>query len=194
MEVGYAAGMVDIPAARDLAYRLLADALPRRWAHTRGVAAQAEAVARAVGADGELLVSAAWLHDIGYAPDLVDTGFHPLDGARYLRDQVAAGQRLCRLVGNHSCALIEARRRGLAETLAAEFPAEESLVADALTYSDMSTSPDGEPVTPEQRLREIVDRYGEGHLVSESMTEAHPHVQRAAAAVRHALAQQPVGE
>ena len=31
------------------------------------------------------LVAAAWLHDIGYAPELVETGFHPLDGARYLR-------------------------------------------------------------------------------------------------------------
>jgi len=28
---------------------------------------------------------AAYLHDIGYAEPLVDTGFHPLDGAVYLR-------------------------------------------------------------------------------------------------------------
>jgi len=26
------------------------------------------------------LEAAAWLHDIGYAPDLVVSGFHPLDG------------------------------------------------------------------------------------------------------------------
>ncbi len=32
----------------------------------------------------EALVAAAWLHDIGYAPEVTDTGFHPLDGARYL--------------------------------------------------------------------------------------------------------------
>jgi hypothetical protein len=30
-------------------------------------------------------MSAVLLHDIGYAPDLVITGFHPLDGARFLR-------------------------------------------------------------------------------------------------------------
>ncbi|MFF0177015.1 DNA methyltransferase family protein [Micromonospora profundi] len=27
---------------------------------------------------------AAWLHDIGYAPEIVDTGFHALDGGRWL--------------------------------------------------------------------------------------------------------------
>ena len=32
------------------------------------------------------MTAAAWLHDIGYAPAVDDTGFHPLDGARYLRD------------------------------------------------------------------------------------------------------------
>ncbi len=31
------------------------------------------------------LVAAAYLHDIGYAPELAITGFHPLDGARHLR-------------------------------------------------------------------------------------------------------------
>jgi len=32
----------------------------------------------------DTLVCADWLHDIGYAPALVATGFHPLDGARFL--------------------------------------------------------------------------------------------------------------
>jgi hypothetical protein len=37
-------------------------------------------------------VAAAWLHDIGYAPAIAEsgTGFHPLDGARYLRDKMRA--------------------------------------------------------------------------------------------------------
>ena len=30
---------------------------------------------------------AAWLHDVGYAPSLVETGLHALDGARFLRDR-----------------------------------------------------------------------------------------------------------
>jgi DNA-binding Xre family transcriptional regulator len=39
--------------------------------------------------------AAAWLHDIGYAPDLIVTGLHALDGARYLRDARHADAMLC---------------------------------------------------------------------------------------------------
>jgi hypothetical protein len=47
--------------------------------------------------DREILVAAAWLHDIGYAPGLAETGFHPLDGARWLRT-AGFGDRLAGLV------------------------------------------------------------------------------------------------
>lgn len=33
----------------------------------------------------DCLVAAAWLHDIGYAPSVRQTGFHPLDGAMFAR-------------------------------------------------------------------------------------------------------------
>src|ERR1039457_5359244 len=72
--------------AQSLARTLLADALPRRWSHVQGVAARARSLAPAVGADADLLEAAAWLHDIGYLPELAATGLHGLDGARYLRD------------------------------------------------------------------------------------------------------------
>jgi HD superfamily phosphodiesterase len=67
------------------------------------------------------LEAAAWLHDIGYAPGLAVTGLHALDGARYLRDAQHADAMLCRLVAHHSCAIIEARERGLADVLSLEF-------------------------------------------------------------------------
>jgi hypothetical protein len=38
----------------------------------------------------------------------------------------------------------------------------------------MTTSPDGQPVPVEQRLAEIHDRYGSGHLVSRSIRHATP--------------------
>jgi HD superfamily phosphodiesterase len=50
-------------------------------AHVQGVAARARSVAPAVGADAGLLEAAAWLHDIGYVPELTATGLHGLDGA-----------------------------------------------------------------------------------------------------------------
>src|SRR5580693_4887911 len=78
---------VDLDAwAASLARAKLREPLPRRWSHSRGVAARARTLAPILGPDASLLTAAAWLHDIGYAPALAETGFHPLDGARYLRD------------------------------------------------------------------------------------------------------------
>jgi HD superfamily phosphodiesterase len=69
--------------AFELAGGKLAGVLPR-W--VQGVSRRARLVAPLFSVDdGELLVGAALLHDIGYAPELVGTGFHPLDGARCLR-------------------------------------------------------------------------------------------------------------
>lgn len=63
--------------ARDLARKHLETPLPRRWAHTQGVARQARTLAPILGDQADLLEAAAWLHDVGYTPDLVTTGFHP---------------------------------------------------------------------------------------------------------------------
>lgn len=175
--------MDQVEWARDLSKRLLADPLPRRWAHSQAVGRKAESIASAFGADADALISAAWLHDIGYAPGLAVTGFHPLDGARYLRDKTAAEPRVCSLVAYHSCAAIEARNREMADVLAAEFEPVGGLLADALTFADMTTSPDGTPVAVEDRLAEILDRYGPGDVVTRSISEASPDIRRAADAV-----------
>jgi hypothetical protein len=152
--------------AEELAHKLLEVPLPQRWAHVQGVAARARFLAPILGDDAELLEAAAWLHDIGYSPEVADIEFHPLDGARYLRDVQCADPMLCRLVGNHSCALIEAEERGLNHELAAEFPAAPEELSDALTYCDMTTSPTGIPVSVGERLAEIRQRYGPAHVVT----------------------------
>lgn len=175
--------MAHVSWARELSGRLLAEPLPRRWSHTQGVAGKAASVADIMSDDAEVLVCAAWLHDVGYAPELVVTGFHPLDGARHLRDVAGADDRLCRLVAHHSYALIEAERRGLADELAGEFPEVGGFVADALTYCDMTTSPDGDPVSIDVRVAEILNRYGDGDPVAESIREARPEIERSARAV-----------
>jgi hypothetical protein len=86
---------------------------------------------------------------------------------------------LCRLVAYHSCAIIEAGERGLADIVALEFEPASDNLSSALTDCDMTTSPDGEPVTVERRLAEIRDRYGPGHLVSRSIQRATPMILRA---------------
>ena len=166
-------------SAEPPAQALLQKPLPRRWAHVQGVAAQARSLAPVLGADADLLEAAAWLHDIGYAPDLATTGFHPLDGARYLRDTQHAGIMLCRLVAHHSCAIIEAGERGLADVLTLEFEPAPHALSSVLTYCGMTTSPDGELVPAERRLAEIQQRYGPGHLVSRSIQRAAPMILRA---------------
>ncbi|MEU5990792.1 HD domain-containing protein [Spirillospora sp. NPDC047418] len=162
--------------ARDLARKHLETPLPRRWAHTQGVARQARSLAPILGDEADLLEAAAWLHDIGYAPDLVRTGFHPLDGARYLRNTHQADIHLCRLVAHHSCALIEARERGLSIPLTREFGTQPPHLSTPLIYCDMTTGPRGEPLSVEQRITEILARYGAGHLVTRAITRASPQL------------------
>lgn len=149
--------------AAGLASEKLAAALPGRWAHVQGVARRAHGVVPMFW-DGTLLVSAALVHDIGYAPEVAKTGFHPIDGARYLR-RVGAPDRLVNLVAHHSCATVEAQLRGLSDELA-EFEDERSALRDALWWADMTTTPDGCETTVTARLTEIRNRYGTDNLVS----------------------------
>src|SRR4051812_5947626 len=87
--------------------------LGRRWLHVQQVAHRAEQLAPAVAATNRPhLVAAAWLHDVGYAPKIVVTGFHSLDGARYLAAQ-GWPDVLVQLVAHHTGAWSEATERGL---------------------------------------------------------------------------------
>ncbi|ASF13075.1 hypothetical protein NBRGN_067_00360 [Nocardia brasiliensis NBRC 14402] len=160
--------------AQALAQKLLADQLPKRWKHVSGVARQGAAIAPAFGTDGDTLVAACWLHDIGYAPDIATTGFHPLDGAEYLTEK-GWDPRICALVARHSCAIREARLRSLEAELA-QFPDEESPLRDALWYCDMTTDPRGKELPVDARLSEILARYGEGSVVFAFIQEARPEL------------------
>jgi len=133
---------------------------------------------------------AAWLHDIGYAPELVETGFHPLDGARYLR-RIGVDAHIVSLVAYHSCAQIEAEVRGLGSELVAEFAPAEPMLTDALLYCDMTTGPDGDYVRPAHRLVEIRGRYGPDHEVTRFVERAASEILTAAARVEEMLPGQP---
>jgi hypothetical protein len=124
--------------------------------------------------DGEVVIAAAWLHDIGYAPELTASGFHPLDGARYLRD---AGwpEAIVNLVAHHSGARFEADERGLAEALA-EFPFSDTSRSDALAAADLTTGPSGESLTYDERIAEILSRYPAAHPVHRTWLKAAPVV------------------
>ncbi len=152
--------------ASSIASELLSAELPRRWNHVVGVSRRGRDVLDDLvdESTGLLLEAAGVLHDIGYANPLVETGFHPLDGARYLRS-IGFDERVVNLVAHHSCARIEAQLRGLDRFLEADFSIDRSLPHDELCFCDMTTSPDGELVTVEHRLADVMKRYGPGSVV-----------------------------
>ncbi|USY17457.1 HD domain-containing protein [Nocardiopsis exhalans] len=161
-----------------------------RLAHVRCAARRAGHAAPALPVqDRELLVAAALVHDIGYAPPLVNTGFHPLDGARWLRDQGADDRLVC-LVAHHTGAAFEAERRGLSDQLKA-YTREESATADALWYADLTSGPAGEATTFEERVNEILTRYEPGSVVHESVTAARPFLAAAVERTKERLAAYP---
>ena len=153
-------------AARDLATTLLAEPLPQRHAHVTGVATrmtellQQPAAHALTDRDRDELIAAAWLHDIGYSPTLVDTGMHAIDGARYLQTapEAAALAHLAPLVEHHSNARYEATARGLTLTSDTPDPLHRSLLWGAA----VTTAPTGAPIHWPDRLADIRDRYPDG--------------------------------
>jgi HD superfamily phosphodiesterase len=161
--------VADVSRAAKLAEQRLSG-MGDRWRHTQAVAARARSASPAVAPDDrDLLVAAAWLHDIGYADSVADTGLHPLDGAEYLTRRFAP--RLAALVAHHSCARFEAAERGLTQSLSA-YDRETGPVADALIYADMTIGPTGETVTVVDRIAEILDRYPREHPVHRAIARA----------------------
>lgn len=69
-------------------------------------------------------------------------------------------------MAHHSCAVHEARVRGLGRELLAEFHREDSVTYDALVYCDMTTGPGGETVSFADRMDEIERRHGPDHEVT----------------------------
>lgn len=171
--------------AGELSRQLLAP-LGNRWQHVQGVVRRAQAVAALFNQEnGDNLISAAYLHDIGYAPSLVVTGFHPLDGARYLRS--LGYERLALLVAYHSESQFEAALRGYATELAA-FSRERSAVADALTYCDQLTNSVGEAVSLRERHADIRARYAADSVVARSCRQALPYLALAVGRTKRRLA------
>jgi putative nucleotidyltransferase with HDIG domain len=178
---------LDTPqGAAELAESLLSP-LGNRWLHTQAAAARAREAAAAVSvADRELLVAAAWLHDIGYAPELRDTGFHPLDGARHLAS-LGAPMRLVRLVAHHSGAVYEAEERRLSAELAVH-EREDSPVLDALVFADMTTGPAGQSFDFDTRIDEILVRYEPGTEVHDAIGKARGYLGAAVERTRRRIA------
>jgi putative nucleotidyltransferase with HDIG domain len=176
-----------VNVARTLAEGLVGE-LGDRWAHTIGVAQRAEELSVTVAStEREVLVVAAWLHDIGYSPGLRASGFHPLDGAAYLH-QHGWPDRVCALVAHHSGARFIARVLGLHHALD-RYPHEQSPVSDALTYADQTTGPQGQPVSMDERIAEMLTRRGDNSPHAKVQHLREPYLRAVAERVQRRLSE-----
>jgi hypothetical protein len=175
-----------VRVAEALAEVLLRD-LPERWRHTRGVAERAEQLSVTVPeTEREVLVAAAWLHDIGYGDEVRVTGFHPLDGADHL-DRQGWPRRVSGLVAHHSGAAFLAPLHGLTAELA-RYPDERSAVADALTYADQTVGPNGRCMTLDERMTDMLARHGRQSPNARVHRDREPFLRAVAARIRPRLA------
>ena len=142
-----------------------------RWAHvsTVGRVVQ-ELLVSGMNEVTEDVVCAAWLHDIGYSPAVVVTGFHPLDGAKFLQS-AGAPSAVVALVGHHTGAAYEAEERGLADEWRA-LPCPDADSLDILTMVDLAIGPSGEPELDVDRIAGILSRYGEGDPVHRAVAKS----------------------
>lgn len=137
-----------------------------------------------------MLIQACYLHDIGYSPKLQRYGFHPLDGAIFAAQQQFA-QPIVAAVLFHSCAYEAVKEERNPEMLTI-YEKHDSLLTDQdrcfiqlVTYCDIQTSPTGETITFQERLDEIITRYGLDHPVSQMMQKNKSYYEELIRQVHH---------
>ncbi|WP_454110192.1 HD domain-containing protein [Leifsonia shinshuensis] len=183
-----------VDRARTLASERLAVAMPQRWAHVLGVARTASDIAPRIltrDAAADAVIAAAWLHDVGYAPSIATTGFHPVDGARFAKS-AGMPDLVVSLIAHHSGASAEAIERGLDAELA-EFDPPPGVVLDVVTYADMTTAPDGTPIDAERRVSEILSRYSTDDPVHAAVSRSSAELLATVARIKTQLRLAPVG-
>lgn len=157
-----------------------------RLVHSRRVAARiGEAIPLVEPEWRAALDAAGWLHDVGYSPALSLIGFHPLDGARWLRQEGWSDQ-VTRLVAWHTRAEKEAELRGLPR-YDEEFPRPPAFVVAVLTWADLTSSPDGVVCDAQERLQRILETHPAGSPVHEATRASWALLMEDVAAVRTAL-------
>jgi hypothetical protein len=167
-----------VAIAADLTQHIL-DSDPDRLAHSKAAARRAEFLTLTVEPEcAALLVAAAWLHDIGYAPRLRDTGFHPIDGARHLQT-IGWPPAICNLVAHHSGARFVASILHLDRQLEA-YPFSQDAVSDALTVADQTIGPKGQAMTLDERMSDMLKRHGPDSPNALAHPQREPYIRAAA--------------
>jgi hypothetical protein len=173
-----------VQQSREFASELL-QGMGNRWSHVVSVGQQAEVLTGESPLVTQNVVLAAWVHDVGYAPEIASTGFHALDGALAL-ERLGAPVEVVALVGHHTGARHEAEERGLLPDWSA-LPTPEVADLDVLTMIDLATSPTGQPVRDVDRVAEILRRYDGDHPVHRAVTRSQDELLVASARAKKLL-------
>jgi hypothetical protein len=155
-----------------------------RYHHILGVVRNMEELLPKLDLNEEVkkeLIQAAFLHDIGYNPELNKNNFHPLDGAIFAQ-QSGFSKPVIAAILFHSEAYetVKKARTDLLDIYETNKPLldeQDRLFIDLITYCDVQTSPQGEKISLEERVQDVVNRYGEDHLVSQMMIFCKPKYQ-----------------
>lgn len=121
-------------------------------------------MAEKLGLDQNEAIILGLLHDIGYSDKLKETGFHPLDGYNYLKE---IDENLAERMLLHTSTPEEAEMRGIVMPVV-----KEDAYSMLLSYADARVLATGKRVSSEERLLDIINRYGSDHLVSKANIKA----------------------
>lgn len=168
--------------------KILNDYIPsvtNRYKHIIGVVRQMKHLLDRIDIADKLkplLIQTAYLHDIGYCDRLNATNFHPLDGAIFAQNH-GFPKPVVAAVLFHSGAYESAKkaRRDLVSIYDANITLlvdTDWLFIDLVTYCDLHTAPNGEKITFDERIQDIVQRYGENHDVSRFMVGNHKNFKK----------------
>lgn len=122
---------------------------------------------------------AALLHDIGYSEEVNFTGFHPVDGYRFLRAKgyvkdildVVLHHSLARedYLHNHSTKELEDYKEIILSDRAQK-------ILEIVSYADWHTDGQGNRVSVDGRYADILDRHGHNSKVGEFMLSIRPQI------------------
>ncbi|WP_225727198.1 MULTISPECIES: HD domain-containing protein [unclassified Nocardia] len=155
---------------------LLSSLTDARRAHSIEVGRKVESMADSLPVEiRSMTISAAYLHDVGYGHPVI--GFHPIDGANLLRER-GYPDCVCHIVAFHSASVVEAEVRELDRALFDPFQTLDvpgiAQANDLVWWADMTTGPNGETFTFDERLSEIRSRYEKGSIVHTAIDRAEP--------------------
>lgn len=110
-----------------------------------------------------LLISSE-LHDIGYSNKIKITGFHPLDGYTYLKNQLSLEIILPILMHSSAIELVKYENNNIMKIYTRKILNIKNYInkfdIDILSYCDATTNSKGENVSLEERYKDISNRYG----------------------------------